>query len=100
MVHRKLEEKEGLLDDSEDENGAPEAEDGDDFEQAVQKANRMASSIKKKATTQTKGKRKSSDNGEAEDDVVKRYGLDDYDEEELRKYIYFFSVYFDFEKRI
>ena len=63
-------------------------EEGDDFDQAVKKAKQMASTIKKEKTSQTSGKRKSSENGEEEDDVVKRYGLDDYDEEEPRNYIF------------
>ncbi|GFO28306.1 periodic tryptophan protein 1 homolog [Plakobranchus ocellatus] len=56
-------------------------EENDDFEHAVQKANKMASTIKKKS--QTSGKRKNTDDEENEDDVIKRYGLDDYDDEEL-----------------
>ncbi|KAK3763000.1 hypothetical protein RRG08_041616 [Elysia crispata] len=78
----KLKEKEDLLDDSDNENEQANMEEGDDFDQAVKKAKQMASTIKKEKTSQTSGKRKSSENGEEEDDVVKRYGLDDYDEEE------------------
>ncbi|RUS83944.1 hypothetical protein EGW08_008299 [Elysia chlorotica] len=73
----KLNEREGLLSDSDNENGQ-----ADDFNEAVQKAKQMASTIKKNSASQSPGKRKSSENGEEEDDVVKRYGLDDYDEEE------------------
>lgn len=75
----KLKDSEGLLDDNE--NGSADMEPGgrNDFDKAVEKANLMALSIKNKSLSKTSGKRKS---GEDEDDIVKRYGLDNYDEEE------------------
>lgn len=55
----------------------------DEFELAMKKAENMAASIKKKKTKQT-GKRKHTDESdEQEEDIVKKYGLDDYDNEDL-----------------
>ena len=63
------------------------AEGGDeDFESAIKKANKMAASIKKKGKS-SKRKMSEKDGEEAEDDIVDKYGLDDYDDDESRKFL-------------
>ncbi|CAG5130170.1 unnamed protein product [Candidula unifasciata] len=63
----------------------------DEFESAMRKAENMAASIKHKKAKQTVKRKHIDENDEQEDDIVKKYGLDDYDNEDLRK-----SSSFDF----
>ena len=69
----------------EDEDSAKDQKKSDDdFAKAVKKATNMADSIKKKS-----GKRKlEGEEGNEEDDIVDKYGLDDYDEDdESRRFL-------------
>lgn len=78
-LKRIIEKEQEKLNDVEEE---PESEDNDveednqdsDFAQAVQKAKKMSASIKKKERKRKKE--------EGQDDIVDKYGLDEYDEEE------------------
>ena len=72
LLYRKLNEVED--EPESDENDAEEENQDTDFAQAMQKAQKMSASIKKKAKKRKKD--------EDQDDIVDKYGLDDYDEEE------------------
>lgn len=81
------------LDDPEDDENVEdvpaqgEASENEEFLSALKKAQDMAASLKNKKSENKKTKRKhTDDNDEEEDDIVKKYGLDDYDNEDLRKF--------------
>ncbi|BFZ10086.1 hypothetical protein BsWGS_13125 [Bradybaena similaris] len=74
------------MEESEEENSEESTKDSD-FELAKKKAENMAASIKKKKTKQA-AKRKHTDGSDEQDDdggddIIKKYGLDDYDNEDL-----------------
>ena len=59
-----------------------------DFESAMKKAKNMAASIKQKGKS-SKRKVSEKEDDDGEDDIVDKYGLDDYDDDESRKFNFF-----------
>uniref|UniRef100_A0A0B7BL11 Uncharacterized protein n=1 Tax=Arion vulgaris TaxID=1028688 RepID=A0A0B7BL11_9EUPU len=83
-THNELEDNENESEDETTRNGeeVSKASEDEEFQSALRKANNMAASLKRKH--QHAEKRKHTDgNDEQEDDIIKKYGLDDYDNEDL-----------------
>lgn len=83
IIKKTQNELDDKIDDSEEENESKVREDNGDeeYESALRKAQNMAASIKKKKQEQTVKRKHANDNDE--DDIVKKYGLHDYDDEDL-----------------
>ncbi|CAL1547309.1 unnamed protein product [Lymnaea stagnalis] len=78
--------QEKLIDDENASNDDAESEDDEEkeFSAAIKKATKMAASIKNKSQDRPVKKRKHSDeNGQEDEDIAAKYGLDDYDDDDM-----------------